>query len=218
MYVYSYVYIHIYIHTTQVTHINESRHTYHCHTYQWAMSRISMSHVPHFNESCHTCAQVSEYAVQLYVLSLDDSSHTYLWVTSHISMSHISIDWSWKPDWLIHKSALCTRIALSPQWGPNEGRHTYQCHTYQLHTYQWVMSCISMRHVPHINESCHICAQVSQCGVQLYLLYHHEVDMWLCRQRQDSMGGGGGGRGEIVTILHANYLSVLHLILWGGLK
>ena len=31
------------------THINES-----CHTYEWVMSHIWMSHVTHMNESCHT--------------------------------------------------------------------------------------------------------------------------------------------------------------------
>ena len=31
----------------------------------------------------------------------------------------LSKDWFWKLGWLIHKSALCTRIALLPHWGQN---------------------------------------------------------------------------------------------------
>jgi len=30
----------------------------------------------------------------------------------------LRIDWFWKSGWLIQKSALCTRIALLPHWGP----------------------------------------------------------------------------------------------------
>ena len=33
-------------------------------------------------------------------------------------LSTMSIDWFWKSGWLIHKWALCARIAHLPQWGP----------------------------------------------------------------------------------------------------
>jgi len=39
-----------------------------CHTYEWVMSHIWMSHVTHMNESCHT----------------------YEWVMSHIRSSHVT--------------------------------------------------------------------------------------------------------------------------------
>jgi len=39
-----------------------------CHTHEWVMSHIWMSHVTHMNESCHT----------------------YEWVMSHIRMSHVT--------------------------------------------------------------------------------------------------------------------------------
>jgi len=38
------------------------------------------------------------------------------------------IHWFWKSGWLIHKSALCTRIALLPQWGPNSHKCSQRLH------------------------------------------------------------------------------------------
>jgi len=54
-----------------LTHMNES-----CHTYEWVTSHIWMSHVPHMNESCHTYKWVM--------------SHTHQWVMSHTWMSHVT--------------------------------------------------------------------------------------------------------------------------------
>ena len=39
---------------SHVTHMNESCHTYKCHTYVWVMSHIRTSPATHMNESCHT--------------------------------------------------------------------------------------------------------------------------------------------------------------------
>ena len=58
---------------SQITHINES-----CHTYERVMSHIRMGHVTRMNElrhgSCHTYERVM-----------------YVWVMSHIRMSHVGM-------------------------------------------------------------------------------------------------------------------------------
>ena len=45
-----------------------------------------------------------------------------------------SIDWFWKSCWLIHKSALCTRIALLPQWVPNSRKWLQHLHELMIST------------------------------------------------------------------------------------
>ena len=118
-----------------------------CLTYEWVMSHIWMSHVPHMNESCLT----------------------YEWVMSHIWMSHVShmnescLTYEWK--------ATCVQYQKTTTWSMthvthmNESCLTYKrvmSHTWMRHprmnqfclTCQWVMSHIWISHVSHINVSC----------------------------------------------------------------
>jgi len=70
--------------TQSVTHMNES-----CHTYEWVMSHIWMSHVTHMNESCHTHEWVTKSVTHMNVsmgasvtcvsplnMWMDESCHT----------------------------------------------------------------------------------------------------------------------------------------------
>jgi len=67
-----------------VTHMNES-----CHTHEWVlsnvwMSHIWMSHVTHMNECCQTYDQGMSHVWMSHVTHMHESYHTYEWVTSHM--------------------------------------------------------------------------------------------------------------------------------------
>jgi len=61
-----------------------------CHTYEWVMSHIRMSHVTHTNESCHTYEWVMSHIRMSHVTYMNESCHIYDWVMSHIRMSHVT--------------------------------------------------------------------------------------------------------------------------------
>jgi len=95
-----------------------------CHTYEWVMSHIWMSHVFHMNESWHTYEWVT--------LHVCESCHTYEWVMSHIWMSHVfHMNESWHTyEWVtLH---VCSHA-----------KHINQ----PCHTYEWVMPQICMGNV-----------------------------------------------------------------------
>jgi len=128
-----------FFHDSFTWHMNES-----CHTYEWVMSHIwmshdsflkkketvqgtlwniSVSHVTHINESCCTCEWVRSRIWTSHVTYTNEFCHeskdTYEWVMSHIWTSHVT-----------HMNETCR-------------------------TYEWVMSYIWMSHVTCIHESCH---------------------------------------------------------------
>ena len=61
-----------------------------CHTYEWVMSHIRMSHVIHMNESCHTYEWVMSHIWMSHVTHMNESRHKYKWVMLHIRMSHVT--------------------------------------------------------------------------------------------------------------------------------
>jgi len=66
-----------------VSHMNEWCHTCmheSCHTYEWVMSRIWMSHFTRMNESCHTYEWVISHVWMSHVTHMNESCHTYEWV------------------------------------------------------------------------------------------------------------------------------------------
>jgi len=101
---------------------------------------ISMRHVTHINESCHTDLQLTSYISMNHVRRINKLCHTYQWVMSHISMSD------------------ARRI--------NASNHTYQwdmsyvsmSHVTSInqscHKYHWVMSHISMCFVSRVTAKC----------------------------------------------------------------
>jgi len=77
---------------SHVTHMNES-----CHTYEWDMSHIWishvtkwMSHVTHMNESCHTYEWVMSHVWISHITHMKESCHINEWDMSHIWMGHVT--------------------------------------------------------------------------------------------------------------------------------
>ena len=110
-----------------------------CHTYEWVMSHIWMSHVKHMNGSCHTHEWVTSHIWMSHVKHMNESCHTHEWVMLHVWMSHVThmngschtYEWVMSHIWISHVTHM------------NQSRHTYE----------WVMSHIWMSHVTHMNES-----------------------------------------------------------------
>jgi len=115
-------------------HVCFMSHTYEksCHTSEWVMSHIRMSHVTRHNESCHT----------------------YEWVMSHIQMSH-------GPEEDLHHFLLQIAVhdgmnqsghVHSRVMSHMNGSHIWMSHvtlkSKSCHTYEWVMSNIRMSHGP----------------------------------------------------------------------
>ena len=72
-----------------VTHMNES-----CHTYEWVMPHLSMSHVIHMNESWYTYEWVMSHIWMSHGTHMNESCHTYecvcRTVMPNISMSPVT--------------------------------------------------------------------------------------------------------------------------------
>jgi len=128
-----------------VTHMNASCHTWMSHvtdrqphrpawvmhTYDWGMSRLCSSHVPHIDESCNPWERDMSHIHMRHVTCINvvtprlrtGSCHTSEQVMSHIWRSHVT-----------HME---------------EAGHTYK--QVMSHTYEWVMSHNWMSHVTHLN-------------------------------------------------------------------
>jgi len=101
------------------TCMNES-----CHTYEWVMSHIWMSHVTHMNESCHTCEYVMAHVWMSHVtrmtclwlqcVAVNDTPgccrqrhNTYQWVMSYMWMSRLTRVNRW-----LHITNLCMCVYI----------------------------------------------------------------------------------------------------------
>jgi len=109
---------------TQVVSRISTRMKESCPTYEWAMSHISMRHVPLMNESC----SIFESLLARKKLCL-----TYEWVTSHIAWVTIHYMWS---SWLIY---LCRAIRLAPShtWMSHK-LHIFMSHDAWISIHQWI--------------------------------------------------------------------------------
>jgi len=119
---------------SHVTRMNES-----CQTYERVMSHVWMSHVTRMNESCHTYERVMSRKWTSYVRLVDESCH------AHVVMSHVTHMNEW--NWLCNVSLLCMGVVN------RDTRMNESCHTYEwvMSHDEWVISCISMNHVTHMN-------------------------------------------------------------------
>ena len=102
-----------------------------CHTYEWVMSHMWMSHVTHMNESCHT----------------------YEWVMSHIWMRLAGYEWVMSHIWMSHgtyKSVVShtNKSQIMPHMNQAYGITTIHVNE-SCHSSEWVMSHIWMSHVTH---------------------------------------------------------------------
>ena len=75
----------------KMRHEHHTRMNKPCHTYEWAMSHVWMSHVPLMKESCHshTYERVMSHIWMSHVLHMSESCPTYECVMSHVWMSHV---------------------------------------------------------------------------------------------------------------------------------
>jgi len=148
-----------------------------CHTYEWVMSHIWMSHVTHMNESCHTYEWVMSHIWMSHVTHMNESCHTYEWVMSYIWMSHVphtnescrTYEWvmamNINQSYLTRKSCL-TRMDEADQigshvsgllqvWMSHVTLMKKSCHTYEWvmsHEHEWVMPHTYEGVLPHTHE------------------------------------------------------------------
>jgi len=127
-----------------------------CPSCEWVMSLLWMSHVPHVSESCPFCE----------------------WVMSLMRMSHVSINESWVSHGTrmkVRTWRFCLRwYALSHvppvnescpscewvmSWSTSHGTHmkvrAWHVGLVVCLGVHWGMSLLWMKHVPHVDESCH---------------------------------------------------------------
>jgi len=128
---------------SQVTHMDES-----CHTYGWVMSHIWMSHVTHMDESCHTYRWVKSHIWMSHVTRIDESCHIYGWVMSHIWMSCVTYRrWQTTRDSIINFKTLKRFVA---RWSELQHRNL-SCNTHLD------LSCNARQHLScntHYDFSC----------------------------------------------------------------
>jgi len=106
-----------------------------CHTYQWVMSYLSMSHVTHMmNVSCHPHECVMPPTWMRHVTCKVESCQSLLISHStHINESCHTCEW------VVYVS----RVGISDRVRAKKIEEIYQ----SCHTYQWVMWQIWMSHV-----------------------------------------------------------------------
>ena len=119
-----------------VTHVTES-----CHTYEWVMWHIWISHVTHMNESCHTYEWVMSHIWMSHVTHMNES-----WIASWVQVNYVTHEWVMSHIWMCHVTHL---NASCHELG--KGAITFELQV----EFKWIMSHVWMNHVPHTSESCH---------------------------------------------------------------
>jgi len=137
---------------SHVTHMKES-----CHTYEWVMSHIWMSHVSHIWMS--------------HVTHMSESRDTYEYVLCHIWMCHVSHIWMCHESriWICHVSHACAtwHNSVPPRrwlaWCPSRAIVPYDTASRIfgfVHTYLNEFSHIWTSHVLHMIQSYVTCVWV----------------------------------------------------------
>jgi len=117
-----------------------------CHTYEWVMSHIWMSHVTHMNESCLTHEWVMSH--------MNESCHTYEQVMPYTCRSHVTYIRMRRVTHAYQRQSW--RRALSVQRHATQIKsHVTHNNEKKRHTNGWVMSHMWMNHATHVNASCH---------------------------------------------------------------
>jgi len=160
-----------------IRNINES-----CHTYEWVMSHIWMSHVTHMDESCliSISSGISMFMPHVWVMSHIVGVMLHTWVMCVCQIYHsAALIWGCVT-WLIH---ICHMYAMKSchicEWVMSHilisihichmyaMTHSYVCHDSfismpwlirkrKCHTYEWVMVYIWMSPGTHMNDSKHV--------------------------------------------------------------
>jgi len=138
--------------TNESLHMNDS-----CHTHEWAMFYIRMSHVTHIKAPAQWRhrAQSQNWVVSHWVMSHMWISHVlHTMESSHVNASRLACEW------------VTSHIRMSHVTHMNTSCHTYEWvmfhirkshHIYITHVSHICMSNnnIQLSHIPHTNESCH---------------------------------------------------------------
>ena len=149
-----------------------------CHTYEWVMSHIWISHFTHMNESCHTYEwAMSEWIKSVGVVHIRDRTvSSFIYVTGLIHHSYMWQDWFISKLWWISPVTYVNAIGwvevcsygwvtaclthLVPWEALLSPIHTdlYMWHqgsqVESRHTYEWVMSQVWIFYVTDGNENC----------------------------------------------------------------
>jgi len=150
---------------TQLTKKDIQRHNESCHTCEWVMAHMRMSHCTHAHESWHTCEWVMATHMNTAVAQLTkekfrrlESCGTCKYVTAHMGMSHDT-----------HMSELWSQMFIffffHKIWTTHQrgNRKTGRCH--KRYTCEWVMATnlsTTMSHMwrihdTHVKDSWHTC-------------------------------------------------------------
>jgi len=172
-----------------------------CHTYEWVVLHVWMSHVTHLNESCHTYEWVMLHVWMSHVTHMNESCYTYEWVTSH------RLTWMYMSERFIcsvrlNKSCHICRV-LSHVTRLNESCHTYEWVTSHrltwthiseivvcslLHTYLYMCD---MTEISHVHRKSSLYLPLSSVNLVLKLMGNpdgistrsgwNRVSRWWCR-------------------------------------
>ena len=115
-------------------YMNES-----CHTCDWVMSHMWLSHVTHVIESFPLWNGVMSHVWRSQVTRMKESCNTYEGVMSHIRMNHVT-----------HTKESCHTWSDACTLPPDI--YIFPVRAYlneSFHPYEWVMSHIRMSHVTH---------------------------------------------------------------------
>ena len=127
------------------------------HIYEWVVSHIWMSHVPHMHDSCHTYERVMSHAWTSRVTHINGSFHTHEWVTSQTWVGCVT-----------HMSRLC---------------HTYErvlSHIWMSHiTYEPFMSHIWTSHVTQVVDDHFIDLKNKQGVAASHLIHTYNGINWI---------------------------------------
>jgi len=142
------------------------------------MSHISMRHVTHANESCHTH--------QWFMSHVNESCHTYQWIMSHMWMSHVTHinEWCHTCEWvMVHRARpffsvtlLKNEIFVNDMWGDRLGQGLYILIAKLFcGTYRWVMSHVTETYMypwpMHMCDMTHAHVRHDSCTCETWLMH-----------------------------------------------
>ena len=136
---YEWVMPHIWM--SHITHMNES-----CHTYEWVMSHIWMSPVTHMNESCHTPHTYDDITSRTW---RSHATHTHTHTHTHTLDTDRHLSQTKHQEWKLQMRGSCGSWEVSDismrHPPPQHYIHISMTYTYIWHTHIYD---ITMRHPP----------------------------------------------------------------------
>jgi len=133
-----------------------------CHTYEWVMSHIWMSHVTHINESWHVYERVMSHILS-HVNHIDISFYTYVYLTSWESchtyecvMARIRTSQviRMNESWYVYERVMSHKLSHVNHVDVSFHTYVYLTSRESCHSYEWVMSHTWISHGKYV-ESCH---------------------------------------------------------------